>query len=693
MDDSGALPVAAESPSRHTSPVDRMVDLLAEAVDAPLAVAATLTGRRLVLCGTRGMSDAATDPVKGPLVLSLCADVAAVGVPLIVGDAAADPRVDNAALLRRHEVAAYVGYPVRNALARMVGVICVLDQRRRRWTARELTTVDNAAQLLADLLGTTNPGTDTDTGTVAGAAGDRQRAFLDALLDSLDTGVAACDEQGRLVSFNRALRAAVGTGPDGSPPHSWAERFHIQHPDGRPFAEAEMPLVRALGGEHVRGADLLMAIPGKPPRRYTVNAEAIVDQQGNRLGAVAAVHDVTDNRRLDRFRRCELAAAQALAGATGTAEAGREVLAALGATGLWHYAELWLHDRVADVIEPAARWSRPGFEPAVGVPDRLAPGVGLPGAVWRAREPLWIADIHADGVLATAAAMGSTLRSATAVPVTSGTDVIGAIVLFAVDAAPPDDLLTGLLSRVAAQLGHHFERRRAADFELQLARAKDEYVGLVGHELRTPLTSIVAYAELLQDLDNLSDEAREMVQIIARNGENLRRVVGQLLDLAALDSGHAEMQMADADLTEIVRAALRDVTPDAAEWRVDIRSALPARAPVRGDPGRLREVARALLSNAVKYSHPGGTVSVSLEATGGGAVLVVTDHGVGIAAEDLDRVFERFHRGARARDLGIPGAGLGLATSRIIVNRHHGSIRLNHTEGGGVTAVLRLPAR
>ncbi|MEU0562531.1 PAS domain-containing protein [Dactylosporangium sp. NPDC006015] len=237
-------------------------------------------------------------------------------------------------------------------------------------------------------------------GVAARSDAQRQRAFLHALLECLDTGVAACDEQGRLVLLNRALRDFL-TGSEGyedSPPEQWADLFHVTHPDGRLFAADEMPLVRALCGQTVRSDDQIIPDRRGRPRRYTVNATPITDRDGRRLGAVAAVHDVTDQRRAERFRRCELAVARTLPAAADLEAAGRAVLAAVGETLGWPYAELWLFDPLTDVMRPAAAWTRDG--PGLPIPAHLPTGAGLAGVAWTEQQPVWVEDIRAGGLFA-----------------------------------------------------------------------------------------------------------------------------------------------------------------------------------------------------------------------------------------------------------------------------------------------------
>jgi PAS domain S-box-containing protein len=672
--------------------VGRLVRLLADAVQASVAMASLITADRQVLLGCHGLPGSPTIGSVLPLTWSLCRDVVVTGLPLIVHDSGADERFAANEAVLAHVVGAYAGFPVRGDDGQVIGVLDVAAPHPRHWSARELAIVDNAAQLFGELLvgaNTTDARARTDV--------ERQRAFLDALLDSLDTGVAACDAHGRLVLFNQAMRGFLGGAqPDDTPVEEWASRFGITHPDGRIVAAGEMPLLRSLAGETVRNVDLIISDVHGRSRWYTINAESIKDRFGDRLGAVTAMRDVTDERHAERFRRCEVAVAQAMVRSADLTQAGHAVLVALAETLGWPYAELWLHDPVSDTMRPAGQWRQPGVNTARTVPAQLTVEAGPGGVAWsQQRQPVWVGDVHAGGLLSADEAARSPLRAAVVVPVRRGEDLYGALYLFATAAERPSAALNVMLAGVAERLGQYLQRHRAEDLARQLARAKDNYSRLLSHELRTPLTSIAAYTELLTGLgDELPNDARQMLQAVTRNSDSLRGVVDDLLALDALDNGDTLLHIARLDLVTMIRDAINAASEAAADWRVHIITDLPDIMMIDGDDARLRQVIDALLSNAITYSHPGGDITITLTQTSDGcATLTITDSGIGVPTDELDRVFERFHRSSRVHELGIPGTGLALAISRVIVDRHHGSITLHPNAPGGTTATVRLPSR
>jgi signal transduction histidine kinase len=168
-------------------------------------------------------------------------------------------------------------------------------------------------------------------------------------------------------------------------------------------------------------------------------------------------------------------------------------------------------------------------------------------------------------------------------------------------------------------------------------------------------------------------------------------LIERLLDLAALESGHARLTSVDVDLAEITTAGVEAITPLAREHRITVDVHVPAGLTVPGDPGRLRQVVDSLLSNAVKFSPDDSTVTVTLAADGDLAVLTITDRGTGIPVAEQATMFRSLYRGRNAHQAGIPGAGLGLTLSRVLVERHHGTITLAPNQPTGTTVTVRFP--
>ena len=266
---------------------------------------------------------------------------------------------------------------------------------------------------------------------------------------------------------------------------------------------------------------------------------------------------------------------------------------------------------------------------------------------------------------------------------------------------------TGIL-RALERIRLRERRARAAAEEMQLRlteqnerlleadRLKDEFVALISHDLRTPLTSIIGYVELALDetVDPvLDDERRSYLGIVSRSSERLLRLVDDLLFVARVQAGRLVLDPTELDLADVARQAVSEAQPRAEQRSLEVSYFGDGPLPVRGDRGRVFQLLDNLVSNALKFTPEGGDVQVRTRRTADGAVLEVSDSGIGLAPGESERVFERFFRSTRAVDGQIPGTGLGLFIAKAIAEAHGGRISVSSREGGGTTFRIELPAQ
>lgn len=229
---------------------------------------------------------------------------------------------------------------------------------------------------------------------------------------------------------------------------------------------------------------------------------------------------------------------------------------------------------------------------------------------------------------------------------------------------------------------------------LEVSRLKDEFVGLISHELRTPLSSILGYLELLRDEEDapLSAEQLQYLGVAERNAHRLLRLVGDLLFTAQVGAGKFPLEIADVDLHTIVTAAVSSASPVAAAAGIElVDAAVDGSVLVRGDPTRLGQACDNLISNAIKFTPRGGTVTVGLEASADDAIITVRDTGMGIPASELDQLYSRFFRATTATRNAVPGVGLGLTITKAIVTAHEGELDVESEEGVGTLFSLSIP--
>jgi signal transduction histidine kinase len=236
---------------------------------------------------------------------------------------------------------------------------------------------------------------------------------------------------------------------------------------------------------------------------------------------------------------------------------------------------------------------------------------------------------------------------------------------------------------------------RAANAQLQeLDRMKDEFVSTVTHELRTPLTSIRAFSEILRDApDTPLPERERFLDIIVKETERLTRLINQTLEMAKIESGHAEWRAAEVDLREVVHEAADATGQLFREKGVSLALDLPGAVPsLRADKDRLVQVLINLLSNAVKFCAPGaGHVEVRLASTRGALRVDVRDDGPGIDPAHHETIFERFRQAGDARSGKPAGTGLGLPISKSIVEHFGGRLWVESRPGHGATFSFVIP--
>ncbi|MEM7202803.1 MAG: HAMP domain-containing sensor histidine kinase [Planctomycetota bacterium] len=225
------------------------------------------------------------------------------------------------------------------------------------------------------------------------------------------------------------------------------------------------------------------------------------------------------------------------------------------------------------------------------------------------------------------------------------------------------------------------------------ARAKSEFIYGVSHELKTPLTSIQASLEMLVEDDDLTPEERQKLATLSHaEAVRLTRMVHELLDLARVEAGITEFTFTTLEVGEMLRGLrdmhlpLADRASIALEW--ELSDYLPV---VVGDARLLRQAFVNIIGNSVKYTKSGGRVRLSARPEGAELVVRVEDTGIGIAEEDLPRVFDKFFRAGSAERSRVQGTGLGLPMARYIIEKHQGRIEVRSEVGVGTEFAVFLP--
>ena len=238
------------------------------------------------------------------------------------------------------------------------------------------------------------------------------------------------------------------------------------------------------------------------------------------------------------------------------------------------------------------------------------------------------------------------------------------------------------------QLGTAFNRMSRELENLEASRR--DLVANVSHELKTPITAIRAHLENL--LDGVEQPDPEILNVMLAQSERLGRLVEQLLDLSRLESGEVPLRREPVSLAPLVAQVMSEIEVACTDRDVEVRSDLPVDLPtIEADSERVHQVIFNLVDNAVRFTPEGGEVRIEARRHNGSIEVSVADTGVGIPADALPRLFERFYRvdPARAREDG--GTGIGLAIARSVVEAHGGSIRAESEPGRGSVFTFDLP--
>jgi PAS domain S-box-containing protein len=535
----------------------------------------------------------------------------------------------------------------------------------------------------------------------------RLKEFNEGILQNVAEGIVLQDAEGYLTYVNPAAAALLGytteemLGMHGSAITMPEHQHIIEAADQRREEGLSDRYEIDLQSKH--GSPVTVLVSGRP--RFDA-------ETGEFIGTIATFTDITErkstervllrrNRELDLLNRVSRALSVILDQQQLYLTILDEVRQALDVAA----ASIWLID--SDTGELVCLEAT-GSERETVRGWRLEPGEGIAGWAASRGKSVIVPDTRTDprhfkGV---DQQIGLGVRSIMSVPMRARRDVIG--VLQVVDTTvnrfrPSDMTLIEPLAATAAiaiENARLFarEEQRAAELasaleqRQELDRLKDQFIQNVSHELRTPLGLIQAYAQLLVegDLGELKPNQYEPISVIARRTQALTKIVDDLTAIWETEAKRAQSER--VDFADLVQNLLPDfkIAAESAGLSLDVQVE-PNLPPTLGDATHLGQMLDNLLGNALKFTPSGGTVSVLLHHDGDSLILRVADTGVGIPADQIDRVFERFYQvdGSMSRRYG--GAGLGLALVKDVVEAHGGTVFLESTEGSGSTFTVTLP--
>jgi PAS domain S-box-containing protein len=493
-----------------------------------------------------------------------------------------------------------------------------------------------------------------------------------AVLDTANEAFLAMDDKGEVTQWNSSAERLFG----------WRAREAIRRPvadlivpaEDRANVRTEFERFLRTGESRLVGRRIEATAVRRDGSEVPVEATISPLNLDGRWVFNAFVRDITARRRSQLHLQVQNAVARAMAEAATAEEALPRILAALGEGLGFDLGAYWGADGDAHRLWLEADWSAPGVQGRERDESTASGEDSIPTRAWTTGQVVWVEE-----------------PAVVAVPVISGTTTLGVLELSSAEPRPRDEQLIQVMVYLSQQIGQYLERK-ASEREAEIL--KDQFFALVSHELRTPLTSIIGYLELvLEDDQELTDHHRRFLGVVDRNARRLLRLVGDLLFVAHVEAGRLALEVGEVDLRTLTREAVEAARPRAESKELTLEAAAQDVPAMAGDRDRLAQVLDNLVSNAVKFTPQGGTVTVRLAAKDGAALIDVRDTGVGIPAAEQDRLFERFYRASTATERAIPGVGLGLTIAKAIVEAHEGTLDFDSIEGAGTTFRVRLPLR
>jgi signal transduction histidine kinase len=314
-------------------------------------------------------------------------------------------------------------------------------------------------------------------------------------------------------------------------------------------------------------------------------------------------------------------------------------------------------------------------------------------AAYESGEAVAVADLRRETRFPTfcTQALAAGLRAVFTFPLYNGDLRVGALDLYRETPGPLSATALDAARTLADVTAVYLFNAKTRHELRELGRMQNDFVSKISHELRSPLTGIIGYVELLTDEKPgpVTDEQRRMLAIVERNSRQLLALIENLLTMARVEAQGQELSMDTVDLREIVERVRETTAPAMAKAELTFVVNLAPNSVLEGDHDQLERAVLNLVSNAVKFTPPGGRVEIVTRTEGDDISLAVCDNGSGIPTEEQHQLFTRFFRSKRANAQQVPGTGLGLYIVNHIVEMHGGVMKVASTpEGSTFTMVL-----
>ncbi len=491
----------------------------------------------------------------------------------------------------------------------------------------------------------------------------REREFLAALLENIKEGIVACDAEGNLTLFNRAAREFHRADMEGIGPEEWAERYNLYRTGGRePMRMEEIPLFRAFREDNVRDAEMVIAPKEFPPRTMLASGQAFYNGEGGKLGAVVAMHDVTERKQAEEALRKSEARTRAIV------ETASDAIVTMTTDG-----------RIRSFNGGAERIFGYTAEEVVGqplkmlMPERFR---GLHEAGFRRYLETGEAHVIGKG----AVELAGRRKSGEEFP----------LELSLGEMREEKDILFAGIMRDITERKQAEEKLKAFTAELQRSNQElQDFASVASHDLQEPLRKVRAFGDRLEAShgDELSQRGLDYLRRMQSAAERMQVLINDLLIFSRVTT--RARPFVRVSLSNVAHEVLSDLQTliERTGGRVEVGE-LPS---VEADPTQMRQLLQNLISNALKFHREGEPplVKVRGKAEDGLCEIEVEDNGIGFEEKHLGRIFTIFERLHGRGE--YEGTGVGLAVCKKIVERHGGSITAVSEPGRGATFTITMP--
>ncbi len=705
---------------------DDLTNLAASICGAPIAVVSFVDSNRQWFKARVGV-----DMAETPRDIAFCSYAILQSDPLIVPDALTDVRfATNPLVTAEPHIRFYAGVPLIMPDGYTLGTLCVLDFVPRELSSSQLDALKALARQVVAQLELRRQLLEADHLTRElrhneAALRESEERFR-IMADSAPVLIWIDDPEQRCVFHNKTWLDFTGRSFAEEDGDGWLESVH---PDDRPHwsrqyalaFEAREPFTIDYRLRRADGEYRWMLETGVP--RWLPN--------GTFAGFVGSCVDITDRKKAEEDRQFLKTVTQAIIASRDFHSALQVALQKVCEATQWEFGEAWVPNLDKTLMECSPAW--------YSKTDRLntfrrqseaftfPPGAGIPGRVWVSQRTEWHQDVSLQGsaYLRAEAAMAAGLKATLGIPLLANGVVIAVLVFYMFEARQEDRRLIDLIE-ASTELGLFIQRKQAEEEmqkslarEQEVNRFKSNFIANISHELRTPLTSVLGLSTVLleQHFGPLNSKQDQYLSLIHSSGEHLLNLINDLLDLAKIEAGKQELHKETVNVVDLCQCAIEMVEVRAIEKQQAISLTLPvAVESIVVDQQRIIQILLNYLSNAVKFTPAGGTITINsrlasgqeLErvtlppATNDGApqcvppdasflVLEVSDTGTGISPDKQHLLFQLFQQLDVVSERKYEGTGLGLSLAKQLAELHGGRVSFCSTLGCGSTFAVWLP--